>query len=617
MKDILIKIDTKTSRVTLPTDVLGITGENLQGKLKFQLSEWIEGQPLLLVHQEYDGETHDSYVEMNIDEGNKIYYLEIKNSLLKGWKVDLQLQITEEDKGSGIPVFKSNMFYLKVEETLDASTTIPDEYPTWIETANEKIVEINEAITLANQTAVDLLEQAQSGAFDGEQGPQGIQGEAGNDALINGVNTLSIVAGKNVLLNQVGDTLEIGSEAEVPEGTVIDENYVHTDNNYTTEEKEKLANLENYDDTEIRKIIANINQFEVQVVDILPALGETKIMYLVPKTGEDTDIYDEYLFINDAWEHIGSTQIDLTNYYNKTEADTLLANKQDAGNYPNYKGHVSSVDLLPTAGQPSGENITPTCNIADKNYNNLFSLYYTDLEAFRTEATYFICLELKEGSNSRKQGIILMTEYPEQIKFACSYVNITSGSSKGQHYFPRLYVEYDENKPVYYASKNTDTTGYGPYLNNSTNLRNKSKTLITENCYFNCRESIGTGDFNISGDTYFHRMPNNLPTLKYSNIYGCKTLTNSANSYYWNDSMIFSKCTTGNYQDTKYYTNESELDKNELYSVGENYDLYYVNNELSYEEWSKSSSIDTYTKEEIDAMIGTANTELESIINGG
>lgn len=37
------------------------------------------------------------------------------------------------------------------------------------------------------------------------------------------------------------------------QGVVIDNNYVHTDNNYTDEEKEKLANLQNYDDTEIKR----------------------------------------------------------------------------------------------------------------------------------------------------------------------------------------------------------------------------------------------------------------------------------------------------------------------------------------------------------------------------
>ncbi len=39
--------------------------------------------------------------------------------------------------------------------------------------------------------------------------------------------------------------------AELPEGVVIDDDYVHTDNNFTDEEKDKLENLENYDDTTI------------------------------------------------------------------------------------------------------------------------------------------------------------------------------------------------------------------------------------------------------------------------------------------------------------------------------------------------------------------------------
>lgn len=40
---------------------------------------------------------------------------------------------------------------------------------------------------------------------------------------------------------------------------VVDRNYVHTDNNYTNEEKEKLDSLENYNDTEIRNIVKELN----------------------------------------------------------------------------------------------------------------------------------------------------------------------------------------------------------------------------------------------------------------------------------------------------------------------------------------------------------------------
>ena len=35
---------------------------------------------------------------------------------------------------------------------------------------------------------------------------------------------------------------------------------------------------------------------------------------MVPKTGSTGDVYDEYLYVNNVWEHIGSTDIDLTGY---------------------------------------------------------------------------------------------------------------------------------------------------------------------------------------------------------------------------------------------------------------------------------------------------------------
>ena len=45
----------------------------------------------------------------------------------------------------------------------------------------------------------------------GEQGVQGEQGIPGQDATINGVNTLNIVQGENITLNQVGNTLTISA----------------------------------------------------------------------------------------------------------------------------------------------------------------------------------------------------------------------------------------------------------------------------------------------------------------------------------------------------------------------------------------------------------------------
>lgn len=43
-------------------------------------------------------------------------------------------------------------------------------------------------------------------------------------------------------------------------GYVTDKNYVHTDNNYTSEDKQKLIELHNYDDTDIQKQVDSLQE---------------------------------------------------------------------------------------------------------------------------------------------------------------------------------------------------------------------------------------------------------------------------------------------------------------------------------------------------------------------
>lgn len=88
---------------------------------------------------------------------------------------------------------------------------------------------------------------------------------------------------------------------------------------------------ETYTQAEVQALIGQIATLTYLVVQTLPTQDiSTSTIYLVPKTTAETnDVYDEYLYINNAWEHIGSTQVDLTNYYTKTETDTLLNGKVD------------------------------------------------------------------------------------------------------------------------------------------------------------------------------------------------------------------------------------------------------------------------------------------------
>lgn len=76
----------------------------------------------------------------------------------------------------------------------------------------------------------------------------------------------------------------------------------------------------------VEDVLDQVNEFNIDIVEELPTTDiDTHTIYFVPKEGEEQgDIYDEYIYLNNAWEHIGSTSIDLSNYYTKTETDSLL-----------------------------------------------------------------------------------------------------------------------------------------------------------------------------------------------------------------------------------------------------------------------------------------------------
>ena len=73
--------------------------------------------------------------------------------------------------------------------------------------------------------------------------------------------------------------------------------------------------------------INNTEHFRREIVDALPLTGKDNVIYLVPKKGSDKDIYNEYIWTGVGYESIGTTAVDLTDYYQKNEVDELLDNK--------------------------------------------------------------------------------------------------------------------------------------------------------------------------------------------------------------------------------------------------------------------------------------------------
>lgn len=73
--------------------------------------------------------------------------------------------------------------------------------------------------------------------------------------------------------------------------------------------------------------IGGITGFDYQVVasyDALPNPGTKGVIYLVPDTHSAQDIYDEYIWVEDKYEKIGNTDIDLSEYAKKKYVDDAI-----------------------------------------------------------------------------------------------------------------------------------------------------------------------------------------------------------------------------------------------------------------------------------------------------
>ena len=85
---------------------------------------------------------------------------------------------------------------------------------------------------------------------------------------------------------------------------------------------------ETYTQTEVNGLISQLTSLSVEIVETLPTENiSTTTIYLVNVSG--TANYAQWMYINSAWANIGNTSVDLSNYYTKGQADTLLESKVD------------------------------------------------------------------------------------------------------------------------------------------------------------------------------------------------------------------------------------------------------------------------------------------------
>lgn len=79
-------------------------------------------------------------------------------------------------------------------------------------------------------------------------------------------------------------------------------------------------------DNKIAQAIADSGHIKYRIEESLPDSGESNIIYLVPaERSDDKNTKDEYMWIDGAWEKIGSTSIDFSQYWSKSELQPMTS----------------------------------------------------------------------------------------------------------------------------------------------------------------------------------------------------------------------------------------------------------------------------------------------------
>lgn len=194
MENINVLISKKTRMVTLSKSTLGNDGENLQENLVFSfVDEFVDGTARLEITMPDDTSSYAMLTKVD-----ETYQLPVKSVMTQEGKIAIQLVIVEGESAEEIPIFKSNVSYLRVRNSINAEIEQEESYSQWIDVASEKLNELDSAINDASNLDLDVSksgsittltltdkegETKSVSILDGQTGASGSAGRDGNDGI--------------------------------------------------------------------------------------------------------------------------------------------------------------------------------------------------------------------------------------------------------------------------------------------------------------------------------------------------------------------------------------------------------------------------------------------------
>ncbi len=193
---------------------VGYEEENRAERLVFDIPEELYEYSPKICFSTQDGNTED------VLEKNE--YI-LTNAITKYKNVEIYLKFIKKLEDNKIEVLKTSILQLNFGESFESSEEVAEEK---VEIIDKLILDVKELINQVDILNIDVERQEDGVKVtltkkDGtkvetlvQDGEQGIQGEKGENAKINGVNTINITAGDGIEIAQTGTELEIRNTKE-------------------------------------------------------------------------------------------------------------------------------------------------------------------------------------------------------------------------------------------------------------------------------------------------------------------------------------------------------------------------------------------------------------------
>ena len=242
------------------------------------------------------------------------------------------------------PVTRPEFYWQKIAQRIDAGSSVSPEsidaaIEDYINTHDADIVteaELSDALSgKANashthtQSEVTGLETALSSKADASHTHDDrYYTETEIDTALSGKSNTGHLHDDRYYTEDETDTLLSGKadSSDIPDVSAFITRLVNDLVNYYTKS-------ETYTKAEIDSKVSAIPKFAIKPVNSLPIqdISDTTVYLLTVQNGEQGNMYDEYIYVGNTWEKLGTQTIDLSGYYTAAEVDALLSNLSVSG----------------------------------------------------------------------------------------------------------------------------------------------------------------------------------------------------------------------------------------------------------------------------------------------